>query len=126
MRRAFPSVFRLIALFLVMTVMNAGMAMAAYVCPQLSADPARVKMMNGAPCIGMDDEKPVQCGEFKSGAKAAPDHLAATPALAPVSIAFVIPVIAPSVPQRMDTHRSDATVAEGTDPPYLQTLRIRL
>lgn len=126
MRKAFPSLFRLIALLLVMTVLNAGMAMAAYVCPQLSAGPAQAKLMNGAPCVGMDDDKPLQCGEFKSGAKAAPEHLAASPALASISVAFVIPVIAPSVPASLGSHRADAVVTGDADPPYRQTLRIRV
>jgi hypothetical protein len=126
MRLAFPSLFRLLALFLALTVMNAGMAMAAYVCPQLTAGQPQVRLMDNAPCIGMDLEKPVQCAEFKAGAKGTPDYLAAAPTLAPISFAFIIPTFQPLVPAVIDAPWAASAPADGSDPPYLQTLRLRI
>ena len=126
MRRAFPSLFRLIASLLLMTLMSSGMAMAAYVCPQLTTSLAQVRLMAGMPCTDMDKENPAQCAEHKSGAKSASDHLNAPPALAPISIAFVIPAPALIVPSKVKAVLTDMVVLHGTDPPYLQTQRLRI
>ncbi|HEU4844851.1 MAG TPA: hypothetical protein VFT05_11350 [Burkholderiaceae bacterium] len=126
MRRAFPSLFRLIACLLVLTVMNAGMAMAMYVCPQQVAEPAQARAMAGMPCAGMDKEKPIQCAEYQSGAKVAHDHAGAAPGLAPISIAFIMPAATPAVPLRLAPAWTDMVPPPGTDPPYLQTQRLRI
>jgi hypothetical protein len=126
MRRTYLSFFRLLALFLVMTIMNSGMAMAAYVCPQLTTSPAQARMMEGMPCSGMDKENPVQCGEYKSGAKASSDHLGAPPVLSAISVAFVFPVPTLFVPRDVPAVFSDILALPGADPPYVQTQRLRI
>jgi hypothetical protein len=126
MRRTYQSFFRVIALFLVMTIMNSGMAMAAYVCPQLTTSPAQARMMEGMPCAGMDKENPVQCGEYKSGAKASSDHLGTPPELVAISVGFVFPVPALFVPRDVEAVFSDIVALPGTAPPYVQTQRLRI
>ena len=96
MRVSFPAICRLIACFLVMTVLTSGIAMAAYVCPQLA--PVPEVAMEGMPCAEMDKEKPVHCAQAQSGDHPALEHLAAAPVLTPVFAAFVMPVAAPVLP----------------------------
>ena len=76
MRPTYSFFRRLIASFLVMTVLTSVIAMAGYVCPALApADEAVV--MDGMPCAEMDKDKPVHCAAFQSGAQHALEHLAA-------------------------------------------------
>jgi hypothetical protein len=130
MRRLFPSFCRLIASILVMTVLTSGMAMAAYVCPQLAPAPVEEMVMEMAtdavPCSEMDKVKPVHCAEFQSGAQLALEHFATTPALTPVFAAFVIPSPAPVVPVVLSAVQDDVSHKAGADPPYLRTLRLRI
>jgi hypothetical protein len=126
MRRASRSLFRFIALFLVMSIMNSGMAMAAYVCPQLATSPAQARLMAGMPCAGIDKEKPVHCGQYQSGAKACADHLGTPPSLAAISAAFVIPVPPRVVPRKVEAVFTDIVALPGTDPPYVRTQRRRI
>jgi len=125
MRPTFSFFCRLIASFLVMTVLTSGIAMAAYVCPELA--PAKEKIvMDGMPCADMDKEKPVHCAAFQSGAQLALEHLAAAPALAPVFTSFIIPASAPAslvVPAPVQGTIPRET---GADPPYLRTRRLRI
>lgn len=117
---------RLILFILVMTIMNSVMAMASYVCPQLSSATISKQMMEGMPCAGMDVEKPVHCAEFTAGAKASLEHLNAVPALAPPSFAtlFRVLLLSPSPPVSLNWSQD---VSEPTDdPPYRRTLRIRI
>ncbi|MBA5688312.1 hypothetical protein [Rugamonas apoptosis] len=126
MRRSFPSLFRLIACLLIMTIMNSGMAMALYVCPQQTVEPMQARAMAGMPCAGMDIEKPIQCAEFQSAAKVAHDLAGSAPDLAPISIAFIIPAPPPSVPPQLALAWTDMVTPAGTDPPYLRTQRLRI
>jgi hypothetical protein len=130
MRQAFSSFCRLIASILVMTVLTSGMAMAAYVCPQLASVPVEEMVMEMAtdavPCAEMDKVKPVHCGEFQSGAQLALEHLAAPPALTPVFAAFVIPASLPAIPVVVAAAQRNSLLETGTDPPYLRTLRLRI
>ncbi|MBA5636487.1 hypothetical protein H3H37_05405 [Duganella sp. LX20W] len=126
MRRSFPSLFRLIACLLIMTIMNSGMAMALYVCPQQTVEPAQARAMAGMPCAGMDMDKPIQCAEYQSAAKVAHDHAGNAPDLVPVSIAFIIPAATPVVPPQLALAWTDTVTPAGTDPPYLRTQRLRI
>lgn len=130
MRHSFSSFFRLIASILVMTVLTSGMAMAAYVCPQLAPAPVEEMVMEMAkdavPCAEMDKVKPVHCAQFQSGAQLALEHLAVAPALTPVFAAFVIPAPAPAVPVVLAAVQGDIPLDAGADPPYLRTLRLRI
>ena len=113
-----------------MTVLTSGMAMAAYMCPQLTPAPVEEMVMeiapNAVPCAEMDKVKPVHCAEFQSGAQLALEHLAATPALTPVFAAFVIPAPAPAVLVVRATVQGDIPLEAGADPPYLRTHRLRI
>ena len=100
--------------------------MAAYVCPQLTVNPPKMQMLAGASCTGMDDEKPVQCAEFKSDAKAALEHLSSTLALAPSSLAVLVRVLVASSPVVAELRWTGTVPEPDTDPPYLRTLRIRV
>ena len=130
MRHSLTSFCRLIASFLVMTVLTSAMAMAAYVCPQLAPSPAAEVAMematNAVPCAEMDKEKPVHCAEFQSGAQLALEHLATTPALTPVFAAFINPAPAPAVPVALSAVQGTTFLETGADPPYLRTLRLRI
>jgi hypothetical protein len=127
MRHFFSSCCRLIACFLVMSVLTSEIAMAAYICPPMTQSPAHeMNMRSDAPCIGMDEVKPVHCAEHHAGAQIALEHLAASPSVAPVSIAFVIPVPAPIVPAVLVPSWPDVPLEQGTSPPYLQTQRLRI
>lgn len=128
MRHAFSSFCRLIACFLVMTVMTSGIAMAAYVCPQLAPVEEVVMEMasDAVPCAEMDKVKPVHCAEFQSGAQLALEHLAATPALTPVFTAIVIPAPMPAIPVVLAAVLGDILLETGADPRYLRTLRLRI
>lgn len=124
MRRVFPSLFRVIAILLLVTVTNAALAMAAYVCPDQMVDRAAMQMAEGTPCPEMDREKPVHCAEHKAGTKAAVE-LASSPMLAPLSIGFIIPCSRPHLPA-MEAPPAGQILQTGADPPYLATLRLRI
>ncbi|AXA91369.1 hypothetical protein DPH57_09515 [Massilia sp. YMA4] len=125
MRRVFPLLFRHIALLLLVTVTNAALAMAAYVCPEQAMPRAALQMAEGTPCPEMDREKPVHCAEHKAATKATVEH-AASPALAMLSIGFVIPSPRPRVPTMLDVPSTRLLPEAGADPPYLATLRLRI
>lgn len=122
MRRAFPSLFRWLAIVLLVTFTNAALAMAAYVCPEQTVG---ARMMAGMPCAGMDMEKPVHCAEHKAGAKAALDQGGA-PVLVPAAVAFAIPLPRPRVADAAAVAHAAAPIDAGSDPPYLRTLRLRI
>ena len=128
MRRSVLSFCRLIACFLVMTILTSGIAMAAYVCPQLAPMGEMVIVMapEAVPCAEMDKVKPVHCAEFQSGAQLALEHLAATPALTSVFAAFVIPAPAPAIPTVLAAVQDTIPLETGADLPYLRTLRLRI
>ncbi|WP_194713058.1 hypothetical protein [Noviherbaspirillum soli] len=126
MRNLFPSLCRLIACFLVMTVLTYGIAMAAYACPQLAPAPVEEMVMEGMPCAEMDKKEPVLCAEEQSGVQLALEHLATTSALGPLTITSVIPAPSPVVPPVLAAAQGNVPLESGTDPPYLQTLRLRI
>lgn len=126
MRRSRPSLFYRTALFLVIAMMASAMAMAAYVCPQLTVAPDALAMMDGMPCAGMDLEQPAHCAELAADTQASVDHQNAAPAPVPPSPAMLLRIVAP--PSDAGAWRPvarDAPAPAG-DPPYLRTLRIRL
>ena len=81
MRQSFSSIYRLIACFLVMTVLTYGIAMAAYACPQLAPAPAVEAAMEGMPCAEIDKKEPVLCAEEQSGTQLALEHLKVDPSV---------------------------------------------
>lgn len=125
MRRVFPSLFRCIALLLLVTVTNAALAMAAYICPEQMVDRAVMQMVEGTPCPEMDREKPVHCAEHKAGTKVAVEF-ASSPTLAVLSIGFVIPHPRPLPPAILEVSPPGQHPEAGADPPYLATLRLRI
>jgi hypothetical protein len=125
MRNFFSSFFRLIASVLIMTVLTSGIAMAAYVCPEL-AKPAMPEMTEGMPCAEMDKERPVHCAEFQAGDDLALEHLAAAPTLTPPTIFFAMPAITPVVPPFLTAFWPESPLDPGSDPPYLRTQRLRI
>lgn len=125
MHRSFSSIFRILAAFLVMTIITSGIAMAAYVCPDEKA-PVLEMAMEDMPCGEMDIEQPVQCAEYQSGVDLALEHLAAAPSLTPVIISFVMPAPAAIIPKSSAHFIADMGLAVGAAPPYLQTLRLRI
>ncbi|QGZ42367.1 hypothetical protein [Pseudoduganella flava] len=122
MRRTFPSLFRWLAIVLLVTFTNAALAMAAYVCPEQTVG---ARMMADMPCAGMDMEKPVHCAEHKAGTKAAPEQGGA-PVLVPAALAFAIPLPRPRVAGTDVIAHAATPLDAGTDPPYLRTLRLRI
>lgn len=116
---------RLIASFLAMTVLTSVIAMAMYVCPELAPADATV-VMDGMPCAEMDQDKPVHCAAFQSGAQLALEHLAAPAALAPVVTSFIIPVPPPASPVALAPLQDMVPRLTGADPPYLRTQRLRI
>ncbi|KRB79520.1 hypothetical protein ASE07_25265 [Noviherbaspirillum sp. Root189] len=125
MRRLLSSFGRLIATVLLMTFLTSGIAMAAYVCPEL-AKPTMPEMMEGMPCAEMDKEKPVHCVEAQVGDKLALEHFATPPTLSPPTISFVIPAIAAVIPPFRTSFWSELVLDSGNDPPYLRTQRLRI
>lgn len=125
MRDFFSSFCRLIASILIVTVLTSGIAMAAYVCPEL-AKPAMPEMMEGMPCAEMDQEKPVHCAEFQASNELALEHLAAAPTLTPPTIIFSMPAMMPVVPQFLTVFWPEVPSDPGSDPPYLRTQRLRI
>jgi hypothetical protein len=126
MRRSFSSFFRLIACFLVMTVLTSGIAMAAYVCPQLVKAPVQKMAMGDMPCAEMDKEKPVHCAEHQSGGQLTLEHLAAAPSFGPTTVSFVMPAPAPIIPLVLTSFWTGVPLQPVTDPPYLRTQRLRI
>jgi hypothetical protein len=126
MHRSLSTLYRLIASFLVMSILTSSVAMAAYVCPQLAPAQKTAMVMDGKPCAGRDKEKPVHCAEFQSGVQLALEHLAAPPALTPIVIAVVRPAPALFIPAVPASRWNDTLPAVGTDPPYLSTQRLRI
>lgn len=125
MRSLFTSFFRLIACILVITVLTSGIAMAAYVCPEL-VDTPMSDTMEGMPCAGMDKERPVHCAEYQAGNDQALEHLAAAPTLTPPTISFVIPAVSPGVPPVITSFWPAVPRDPGNHPPYLRTQRLRI
>lgn len=109
-----------------MTLMNSSMAMASYVCPQLTSATSNMQMMEGMPCAGMDVEKPVHCGELALGAKASLEHLNALPVLAPPSFATLLRVVLLSPSPLVSVSWTGDVSEPSDDPPYRRTLRIRI
>ena len=105
-----------------MTVLTSGIAMAAYVCPEL----AKPAMMEGMPCAEMDKEKPVHCAEYQAGDDLALEYLGATPTLTPPTISFAMPAIVLVVPPVVTTFWPEVPSESGNDPPYLRTQRLRI
>lgn len=124
MRNFFSSFCRLIASFLLMAVLTSGIAMAAYVCPEL-ANPAP-EMMEGMPCAEMDLEKPVQCAKAQAGEDLALEQLASVLSLTPSAVTFVMPAPSPVVPAVVVAFHFESRPDPGRDPPYLRTLRLRI
>lgn len=125
MRRFFSTFGRLIASVLFMTFLTSGIAMAAYVCPELTKT-ALPETMEGMPCAEMDKEKPVQCATAQTGEQLALEHLAAAPTLTPPTISFVIPAVAPFISPLHSYIWSEPALDPGNDPPYLRTQRLRI
>lgn len=125
MRPTYSFFRRLIASFLVMTVLTSAIAMAAYVCPALAPAEETVGM-EGMPCAEMDEDKPVHCAAFQSGAQLALEHLAAPAALAPVFTAFIMPAPAPASLVALTPLQDTVLRPTGADPPYLRTQRLRI
>ncbi|CAN7388578.1 hypothetical protein [Massilia sp. LjRoot122] len=126
MRRSFPALFRCIALFLVMTLMTSGIAMASYLCPEIIGKPAPMPMMEGEPCAGMDIERPAHCAEFSADPKASVDQHNPIPALSLPSPASLVRILAPVPALAIILPGPGGLPEPGTDPPYLRTLRIRV
>jgi hypothetical protein len=126
MRQFFSSFSRLIASFLLMTVMTSGMAMAAYICPQPVVAPASDMAMGDGPCAGMDVEKPVHCASLQSASHLALEHLAVIPSLTPVTISSVIPAPVFSSSRFLPVALATPLSLAGNDPPYLRTQRLRI
>lgn len=125
MRRFFPSFCRLIASMLLMTFLTSGIAMAAYICPQLEKAP-KPEMASDVPCSDMDKEQPVQCAEHQAGEKQALEHFASAPSLTPLTFSSVMPAAAPVVPFAPSALWSDFASDPASDPPYLRTQRLRI
>ena len=125
MRRSFPSLFRHVALFLVITVLSAGMAMASYVCPEVTTK-VMAMQMDDMPCAGTDIEKPVHCAELSSDTKVSLEHHNAPPALAPLSHAVLVRIVLSQPDALARTQFPVEVPTLGADPPYLRTLRIRI
>lgn len=126
MRSFISSFCRLIASFLVMTVMASGIAMAAYVCPQEVSAPVKMMALDEIPCAEMDEVNPVQCAEHQSGSELALEHLAAAPVLSPVIVGFIIPAPTPDILSLFVPSEADVPSAFKTSPPYLRTHRLRI
>ena len=126
MRHSFSSFFRLIATFLVMTVLTSGIAMAAYVCPQLTNLSVPEKMVKGMACADMDKEKPVHCAQYQSGAQLALEYPAAAASFAPITVSFVVPAPWPIAPVILVPFRADVPLGPGADRPYIRTQRLRI
>jgi hypothetical protein len=109
-----------------MTVLTNGVAMAAYACPRLAPAPVEKMVMEGMPCAEMDKKEPVLCAEQQTGVQLALEHLATTPAPGPLTITSVMPAPLPVVPPVLAATQGNTPLASGTDPPYLQTLRLRI
>lgn len=125
MRRFFSSFCRLIASILIMTVLTSGIAMAAYICPEIEKMP-KLEMVSDTPCAEMDEEKPVQCAERQAGEKKALEQFTATPSLTPLTISSVMPAAAPVIPFLLSSLWSDFAAEPASDPPYLRTQRLRI
>jgi hypothetical protein len=126
MRQFFSPFSRLIACFLLMTVMTSGMAMAAYICPQPAVAIVSDMAMSDGPCVGMDVEKPVHCASLQSASHLALEHLSVAPSLTPLTISFVIPAPVFSSVQFLPAMQTTPLLLAGNDPPYLQTQRLRI
>ncbi|WP_234483761.1 hypothetical protein [Noviherbaspirillum pedocola] len=109
-----------------MTVLVNGIAMAAYACPRLTPAPVEEMAMAGMPCAEMDKKEPVLCAEQQIGVQLALEHLATTPALGPLATTSVMPAPLSVVPLVLAAKKGNIPLSSGTDPPYLQTLRLRI
>lgn len=126
MRRFCPSMFRYVALILVMTIFSAGMAMASYVCPTLTSAEMSAQMTEGMPCDGMDIEKPVHCAEFSADTQASLELHSSPLPLPPFSFGLLVLVIFPLKAPATVHHWAGSDWEPGPSPPYLRTIRIQV
>lgn len=109
-----------------MTILSAGLAMASYVCPTLTAVEMSARMMKGMPCDGMDIEKPVHCAEHSADTQASLElHSSPTP-LPPFVLGTLVLVIFPLKDPATVRFWTGSGPEPGLSPPYLRTIRIQV
>ena len=116
------------ALFVVLSMLFAQLALAAYVCPLEAATAATVAMMEaGVPCEGMDEQQPALCHQHTADPGKAFEAVKLPAASLPMLV-FVL-VLQP-LPDRAATAALPwATTPESRPPPdplFLSTLRLRV
>jgi hypothetical protein len=120
------------ALFVVVSLLFAQLALASYVCPAAADTTAMAQMMAaGEPCEGMDAAQPALCHEHAASASQSFQVVkVATPSPPMIVQVLVVPVaLDESIALAFALALSTAATPEAKPPPdpiYLSTLRLRV
>lgn len=125
MRAYFRSIAKHVVFVLVVAILSTGMAMAAYICPQLPEPMLSMEMPDGVPCAEMDKDQPVLCAQAQAGEDLALE-LATTLSATVPEHGFMLPAPILHIPPVIAHTTSDALSPPGSLPPYLNTGRLRI
>ncbi len=127
MRTLVTAFGRFIALFVTLSMLTSGVAMAAYVCPKTLSGTAMTSMAMTAPAEPLDADMPAHCAERQSGDKQALEQSgnAPVPALPATLLVQQLPPAA-AQPHQATRLCTDTPRFHAHAPPFLRTQRIRI
>jgi hypothetical protein len=127
MRTVIAHFGRFIASVVMLAMLTSSIAMAAYVCPDVSSDSATMNDMANCSDMRKDDQQPVHCAEHRSGDKQALEHSGSTAALALPAV-ISVQLISRSVlpPWQVLTKLASPIGFSSHAPPFLRTQRLRI
>ena len=125
MRTYFRSIAKPLVFFFMVTFVSMSMAMASYICPQLSPPGTMAMAMpDGVPCAEMDKAQPVLCAQSQAGEEVAVELPTALSLTVPGK-GFIVPAPSLVVPLVI-SHIAFDELAAPEAPPYLHTRRLRI
>ena len=125
MRTYFRSIARPVVFFFMVTFVSMSMAMASYICPQLSPPVTMAMAMpDGVPCAEMDKEQAVLCAQSQAGDDVALELPTALSLTVPGN-GFIVPAPLLVIPLVI-AHVAFDELAAPEAPPYLHTRRLRI
>jgi len=128
MHRHSPVHRYVIALFVMVSLLFAQLALASYICPGMSAgaDAMAQAMAEREPCDGMDTVQPVLCHQHAADASQSFEKWKpATPSLPAIVQVFQLPLALLSDQQRLSL-QSVPELRPPPDPVFLSTRRLRV
>ena len=116
------------SILVVLSLLFAQLALAAYVCPAEEDSAAMARMMAaGMPCDGMDPQQPVLCHEhFTTAAQTPEPAKLPTPGLAAVIQVLAVPLLLGATHAMALPAQSEPDARPPQGPLFLSTLRLRV